>query len=279
MRPLKSLKEKKLPADLTKKNDSLVPTQGEKIAIARTRYFQMLENPDDYSDIAFSTEEITTIKRRISHLSTGAFARIPLSCWPERCPFRENCPFVAIGKAPGKGRACLLETNLLKEWTISFIREYDIHPDSITDRIYVQELAECELLLYRINSNLSKPENAELVGDQAVGMSREGDAITRKEILALMDLKLRIQGRKDKIVKMMVGDREGKYKKQAALKEKEGGDMSSNTASLKKELQQIEQQARQMKEKLREENSIDASFEKTPEEVPLTPDDLIGELS
>lgn len=265
------------PQDLVpKKIDSIVPAQGEKTAIARTRYFQMLENPDDYSDIAFTTEEITTIRRHISHLSTGAFARIPLSCWPDRCPFRGNCVFVAVGKAPGHGRNCLLEMNLLKEWTISYIQEYDIHPDDTTDRIYVQELAECELLLYRINSNLSKPENAELVGDQAVGVSRQGDQITRKEILALMELKLKIQARKDKIVRMMVGDREGKYKRQAALKQKEGGDMSTNTASLKKELQQIEQQARQMKTRLQEENSIDASFSSEP---PLTPDDLIGELS
>ncbi len=268
------------PADLIRKNsqqDTLVPAQGEKTAIARTRYFQMLENPDDYSDIAFTSEEIGTIKRQISHLSTGAFARIPLSCWPDRCPFRGNCVFVAIQKAPGRGRNCLLEINLLKEWTINYIQEYDIDPDDTTDRIYIQELAECELLLYRINSNLSKPENAELVGDQAVGISRQGDVITRKEILALMELKLKIQNRKDKIVKMMVGDRQEKYKKQAALKQKEGGDMSTNTANLKKELQQIEQQAKQMKERFLEENSIPTTSKVI--EKPLTPDDLIGELS
>ena len=253
---------------------SLIPEKGEKIAIARTRYFQMLDNPDDYSDIAFTPEEITKIKRKISHLSTGAFASIPLSCWPSRCPFSDSCPFHSIGKAPGQGRNCLIEMNLLKEWTINYIREYDIHPDSITDRIYVQELAECELLLYRINSNLSKPEFAELVGDQAVGMTREGNEINRKEILALMDLKLRIQNRKDKIVKMMVGDRQEKYKKQAALKQKEGDDMSTSMSTLKKELLSMEQKAKELNKKFSQENAIEV----VPEES-LTPDDLIGELS
>ena len=110
--------------------------------------------------------------------------------------------------------------------------------------------------------------------DQAVGMTREGNEINRKEILALMDLKLRIQNRKDKIVKMMVGDRQEKYKKQAALKQKEGDDMSTSMSTLKKELLSMEQKAKELNKKFSQENAIEV----VPEES-LTPDDLIGELS
>jgi hypothetical protein len=247
----------------------LVPKKGDRVALARSRYFRNLENPDDYSDMSFAPGEVEIIRKKLSNLSTGAFAAIPLKCWPDRCPFREGCPFNEVGKVPGRGRGCLVETNLLKEWTIEFIREYDVHPDSLTDRILVQELAEHELLLFRINSNLAKPEHAELVGDSLVAIDREGRELTRKEVLALVELKLRIQKRRDVVVKMMVGDRQEKYRKQAALKQKEGSDVSLKSANLRKELENIERQAREIGKKMSHEEAI---------EVTLTPEDLIGEM-
>lgn len=218
--------------DLVKRGETLL----------NSRYLKFLEPVDDYSDLSFAPEEAEIIRKRLSHLSTGAFAAIPLTCpGTEGCPFSKNCPFAQISQTP-KGRACLVELNLLKEWTISYIKEYDVHPDSLTDRIYVQELAEIELLLYRINSNLAKVKYGELIQNSLINVTPQGTEIYEEKVPALMELKLQLQNRKDKIVKLMVGDRQEKYKMQAALKQSETKDVSSRGASMRQELERLQRQ-------------------------------------
>lgn len=222
--------EENLPSDTLAENTLL-----------QSQYIRFLEHPDDYSDISFSPTEAQFIRRRLTHLSTGAFAAIPLTCRWDYCPFAEKCPFYLLGKNL-EGKACLVETTLLKEWTIGFLKEYGVHPESMTDRIYVQEMAEIELLLYRINTNLSKLQYGELVADSVSNVTPQGNVIYEEKVVPLMDLKLRLQARRDRIVKMMVGDRQEKYKRQAALKQADKEDASSKGATLKQKLDQLQRQ-------------------------------------
>lgn len=233
--------------------DSSIQVPGEN-TLLRSRYRQFLESPEDYSDLSFSPAEAEFIRRKISHLSTGAFAAIPLICTGDRCPFRNNCPFFAIGKFP-TGKACLVEQNLLKEWTLSFIYEYDVHPESLTDRIAVQELAETELLLYRINSNLAKLQYGELVAESVSSVTPRGDVIYEEKVVPLMDLKLRLSARRDRVIKSLVGDREGKYKKKAALKQQDTDDASSRGATLRHQLEKLQRDVGSFAERVEKENN------------------------
>ena len=58
-----------------------------------------------------------------------------------------------------------------------------------------------------------------------------------------MDLKLRLQTRRDRVIKSLVGDREGKYKRQAALKQIDiDSDASSKSANLRNQLEKLQRQ-------------------------------------
>ena len=59
---------------------------------------------------------------------------------------------------------------MLNEYTRLYLYEYDIDENSFTDIQMVRELAEIELMLWRLNNNLAKPENAELVQLVVVGV-------------------------------------------------------------------------------------------------------------
>lgn len=218
--------------------------------LLQSKYRQFIEAPDDYSDMYFSKEETNFIRRRLSHLSTGATAAIPLLCLgADRCPFSANCPFAMIGKTP-EGKICLVEQNLLKEWVLSLIAEYEVDVGSVTDRFFVQELAEIELLLYRINSNLAQPDYAEMVRESYANVDRQGNIIYEEKIIPLMELKLKLQNRRDRLVKHMIGDRRGKKEVQAMLKEKDGGDVSTRGAGLRKELERLQRETKKLSDKL-----------------------------
>jgi hypothetical protein len=198
---------------LIKLNGTLVKKDG---TTEPSNYFSYLDlNPDDYSDISFTPEEARKITLHLQHLSTGATAAIPIYCGgAAHCPFARGCPFILMDQQrkreyellkeqdqksdfpslidlqPPKpvtpvGRRCLVEINLLNEWTRLYITEYDINPSNFTEFQMVRELAEIELLLWRLNNNISKPENAELVQETVVGVDRQGNVLTRKEISSI----------------------------------------------------------------------------------------------
>lgn len=202
------------------------------------------------------------------------------------CPFKESCPFIRADRARVKagvggkkltpvGLQCLVEVELLSKWTFFYIDEYEIDETSFTEVQMVRELAEIELMLWRLNNNLAKPENAELVQEVNVGIDKEGNALTRQEVNAFITAKETLNNRKSKIVKLMVGDRQEKYKREAALKLKNDGDPSTTAATLRNQMDLLVRQTQKLNLDLKqiEGKVIDVEVE----DKPLTPEDLIDD--
>jgi hypothetical protein len=258
---------------------SLVTLGGDAITVGgkltKSGYFEFLANDlDDYSDIEFTPEQARKISSHLRTLSTGSTAMAPMYCAGSGCPFADRCPLHEMGKAP-IGKQCLIEVQLMKQWIMNFFEEYDIDPQNFTEVAYANELAELMIYEMRLNMNLAKAENASLVHDQSVGVDRYGEPIIQKQISPFMEQKERIANRKSKIIKLMVGDRQEKYKKEAALKVKLDDDPSTSMAdmrarleNLKREMTKIEAQATQQ---------LEAGETSTPKDAGiLTPEDLIG---
>ncbi len=266
--------------------------------------FKFLDlHPDDYSHITYTPEEAARVRAHMMHLSTGATAAIPLICAGSKCPFAQKCPFMKIDRERRKvdpaaplvtpvGLACLVEVQLLSQWTKLYIDEYDIDPNSFTEISLIRELAEIELMLWRLNNNLAKPEHAEMVVQQDVGIDKQGNKLTRMEISSLFEAKERLNTRKARVIKLMVGDRQEKYKREAALKIRSDEDSSSSYASLRKRLDVVVRQAKTIDLKLKQaegkviEGQIEITQDTTvPEEnmmtttqqtSTITPEDIIS---
>jgi len=277
--------------ELIKLDGTLIKSDGSQV---KSNYFKFLELlPDDYSDITYTPEEALKVRAHMSHLSTGSSAAIPLTCAGlAKCPFQERCPFVRIDKERRKldktsklvtpiGRQCLVEINLLNEWTRLYIMEFEVDETSFFEMRTANELAEIELMLWRLNNNLAKPEYAELVQETVVGVDKEGNALTRKEVNAFVEAKDKFNNRKSRLIKHMVGDREGDYKRKAALRLKDEGDPSTTSAQLKGQITRLLREAEKGVLALKEAEGdvIEVDGEKTAQSTPgaVTPEDLIGE--
>lgn len=218
-------------------------------ATSRSQYFDFLKiDLDDYTDLVYTEAEARSISNHIRRLSTGASAMTPMYCGGDRCPIKERCPLWRIGKAP-IARQCPIEVDLMRMWIEQYMTEYDVDPGNFTEVGYVNELAELSILEMRLNAQLSKPENSSLVTDQTVGVDREGDPIVQKQISPFMEQKERIQNRRSKIIKLMVGDRQEQYKKEAALKIKLDKDPSSRYSEMRTKLENLDRKLDEIAEK------------------------------
>ena len=284
--------------ELVKLNGTIIRSDGTSI---KTDYFKFLElDLDDYSDVSYTPQEAAKIRMHMSHLSTGAAAAVPLICPGEvRCPFSRSCPMVRVdqarrldyensvarGDSPERpkmttpvGKQCCVEKNLMNEWTRLYVTEFDVPENSFVELGMCRELAEIELMMWRLNNNLAKAENAELVQETVVGVDKEGNALTRKEENSFFVARERLQKRKSQLFKAMVGDRQEKYKKESALKQRQDADPSKNAAALRSEVTRLLKQAEHKVLEIQEAegNVIDVGQETTESE--FTPESLINSL-
>lgn len=134
---------------------------------------------------------------------------------------------------------CLIEVNLIREWTMAYFSEYKVDPNSFTEVTMINELAEIEVYQWRLNQSLARAENSELVMDSLVNMNPQGQAFWEKKISPYLQAKETLLSRKARLIKLMVGDRQEKYKREAALKQKEDLDPSSTMADLRTKLEKL----------------------------------------
>lgn len=240
--------------------------------LTKSNFFRFLNHDlDDYTDIEFTPQEARRVHTHLLKLSTGSSAMTPMYCGGDLCPFRDRCPLWKMGKAP-VGKQCLIEVELMKQWITDYVNEFDVDPNNATEVAYVNELAELQVLEMRINMNLARPENSELITENTIGVDREGDPITQKGLSPFLEAKERIANRRSKIIKLMVGDRQEKYKKEAALKVKLDDDPSSKMAAMRTKLEGLSRQLNTMESEIRSE---DQEGEPTSSSGALSPEELM----
>ena len=206
-------------------------------SLTKAKFLQQIStNLEKYSDIKFTPEEMRDISDQLRQLAHGSQAAAPMLCAAELCPLADRCIFQQMGRAP-RGRSCLYEEQLLQYWRIRYIEDYNVDPNDFTEVGMVSELAEIELYLWRLNLQLGRPGEAMLVTDQLVGITPAGKKIYEKKLSPFFEAKEKLLTRKSKLVKLLVGDRQEKYKKQAALRTREDTDPASLNVEMRKMLE------------------------------------------
>ena len=212
-----------------------------------------------YKGIVYSLE----VEQHHTYVSGGVVTH--------NCPFADRCPLQQINKAP-IGKQCLIEVQLMKEWIMRYFEEFDVDPNNFTEVGYVNELADLMVLEMRINMNLAKAENATGIIDQVMGVDREGDPIIQKQISPFLEMKERIGNRRSKIIKLMVGDRQEKYKKEAALKIRIDSDPSNQMSALRGKLESLKRELDNVSKEIPSQGEA-----KSPKLNILSPEDLIAD--
>lgn len=208
--------------------------------LSRSDYFRFIGHDlDEYDRVEMSPEEAKKIHTHLQKLSTGTSAMVPLYCGGESCPFKNRCPLFQMNKHP-LGKQCLIEVQLIKEYSMRYFQEFDVDPNNFTEVAFINELASLDIREMRMNMMLARPENADGTIDQVTAIGQDGTPILQKQISPYIEQLEKISTRRSKLIKLMVGDRQEKYKKEAALKIKMDTDPSSQMASMRSKLENLQ---------------------------------------
>nr|DAM44838.1 MAG TPA: hypothetical protein [Bacteriophage sp.] len=168
-------------------------------------------NPWNYSPAAL---EAKTAAMAMLSTKTGLYARIPLTCKGENCPYAKACTVLEYDLAP-VGEKCVLETSLIEKSLAGYCRDYDLSPESsYTDMTLVKELVNCDVMMERAQALLSQEGIA--IEEVYAGSNDANENFYRKEISKPLELYERHSKMRARILSDMMGTRKEKARMKVA---------------------------------------------------------------
>ena len=172
--------------------------------INRENFEKNLQNMWGYSDVGCEAK-----KAAMTMLSTktGMYARIPLICKAEGCPYAESCQLLPYNLAP-LGEPCPVETAQIELRYAAYDKDFDLENASFTDKNLVISLINHDIMLERCKALLNK--DGVLVEDVFAGVSEQGEVYTKPEISKHWEAYERVERKRNEIYDLMLATRKNK---------------------------------------------------------------------
>lgn len=185
----------------------------------RENFERNLSNTWGYSNVGIEAK-----RAAMSMLATktGMYARIPLMCKAESCPYSDSCSLLPYNLAP-IGEPCPVETAQIEIRFAGYEKDFNLDNASFTDKNLVAELINHDIMLERCKALITK--EGVLVTDVVAGVSENGEEFYRPEVSKHWEAYERIQKKRNEIYQLMMATRRDN-------KDKEGSGDDSITRAM-----------------------------------------------
>lgn len=213
-------------------------------------------------------EEIRVAAMRMSSILWGNVVALPQVCPNlQKCVHKHICPFESN---PPEGKACPMEQAYIMDKMSKLKKQFDIDGLAETDFLLLNKLVELDLYDLRINSMMAHGETQRPLYPRVALVSQDGVPIYQDEVNPLFEIKEKIGREKMKLMGILVGTPQERYKKQAALKEASTDRLSALSEKLNSLIEKAEREllASPSPEKGGEAEDNFVSSEEVPEDFP-----------
>ena len=188
--------------------EQLMATEQQEAIEARKRFESNIANIWGHSAVGSQAKQAA-----MTMLSTksGLYAKIPITCKTDACPYAQSCALLPYGLAP-LGEKCPWETAMIETRYAQYVEDYNLDESSFTDKTLISELVNIDIMLERTKALMSAEQVP--ITEVVAGMTESGEEYTRPEISKAYELYERNLNRKDKILASMLGTRKSR-KRQA----------------------------------------------------------------
>lgn len=192
---------------MTANNDEFVSditvdsNQNNEAIMNRENFERNLSNTWGYSNVGIEAK-----RAAMSMLATktGMYARIPLMCKAESCPYSDSCSLLPYNLAP-IGEPCPVETAQIEIRYAGYEKDFNLDTASFTDKNLVAELINHDIMLERCKSLITK--EGVLVTDVIAGIAENGEEFYRPEVSKHWEAYERIQKKRNEIYQLMMATR------------------------------------------------------------------------
>ena len=184
--------------------EQLMATEQQEAIEARKRFESNIANIWGHSAVGSQAKQAA-----MTMLSTksGLYAKIPITCKTDACPYAQSCALLPYGLAP-LGEKCPWETAMIETRYAQYVEDYNLDESRLTDKTLISELVNIDIMLERTKALMSAEQVP--ITEVVAGMTESGEEYTRPEISKAYELYERNLNRKDKILESMLGTRKSR---------------------------------------------------------------------
>ena len=159
----------------------------------------------------YSGVGIEAKKAAMTMLSTknGMYARIPIVCKADDCPYRDSCQLLSYDLAP-LGEYCPIETQQIELRYAAYNDDFDLDESSFTDKNIVSEIINLDIMSERCKALIAK-EGVPVI-DVVSGIAENGETYSHPEISKYIDAYERTLRRRAELYEMMMATRKSRKK-------------------------------------------------------------------
>lgn len=182
-------------------NQDLVLSE-EQEAIAKREAFEAnIKNIWGYTPLGLEAK-----KAAMSMLSTktGLYAKVPISCKADTCPYAVTCVLLEAGLAP-RGQKCPMETAMIETRYAGYESDFGLDSSSYTDNTLVADLINLDITIERCKALLAAAQTP--IEEVVAAVGENGEAYTKPEISKAWEVFERASNRRDKILDTMMATR------------------------------------------------------------------------
>lgn len=171
------------------------------------RYLASLEN----NPWGLSPKALTAKQAAMRSLSTktGLYARIPITCKGDACPYAETCSILPYDLA-SEGEYCPIEIAQVEALTKGYYNDYDLDEMSFVDKSLVNELVFLDIILERCRGLMAKEGTP--VTEILIGMTDHGEEIRQPNVSRAWETYEKVTKRKDQKLQLLAATRNIKMK-------------------------------------------------------------------
>ncbi len=154
--------------------------------------------------------EAIEIAKRLRSTKHGMYASVPIICKAEACPYADSCYLHQMGLAP-YGEKCPVEIAAIEDLFVRYCSDMNINPEDPAqqvDAIMVKEVVDLDVSMLRCDKKMAI--SADFIIDQVVGVTDEGEAISRQELHPLTEYKEKLRTQKYKTLNLLNSTRKDK---------------------------------------------------------------------
>jgi len=161
----------------------------------------------------FSNKGLEAKKAAMTMLSTktGMYARIPLMCKAEDCPYANSCSLLEYDLAPF-GEPCPIEVANIELRFAGYNKDFDLEEASFTDKNLVSEIINLDIMIERTKALIAK-EGVPVI-DVIAGIAENGEVYTRPEISKFLDAHDKLLTKRNNLYQLMMATRKDNKNKE-----------------------------------------------------------------
>ena len=159
----------------------------------------------------YSNKGLEARRAAMTMLSTkhGMYARIPLICKGETCPYVDTCQLLKYDVAP-VGEYCPMETAQIELRVVEYVKDIGLDETSFTDQQLLNDIVGYDIMLERCRALMAK-EGTPVV-DMVVGISENGEEIRQPSVSKAWEAYEKIVKKRNETYQLMLMTRKDNKK-------------------------------------------------------------------